>query len=66
MGKLNAVRAAVLANGKNLFPIVMPYHYPVSRDNLITNYSGGLSTKKLLLTHEGVPVHERVQQLSLF
>ena len=32
----------------------------------MTGYNGGLSTKEFLLTHEGVPVPERMQQLSLF
>ena len=30
----------------------------------MTGYNGGLSTK-FLLTHEGVPVPERMQQLSV-
>ena len=66
VGKPEAVRAAGLANGKNPFPIVVPCHRVVSSDGSMTGYSGGLSTKEFLLTHEGVPVPERMQQLSLF
>ena len=60
VGKPEAVRAAGLANGKNPFPIVVPCHRVVGSDGSMTGYSGGLSTKEFLLTHEGV------QQLSLF
>mgnify|MGYP001222436487 CR=1 FL=1 len=66
VGKPEAVRAAGLANGKNPFPIVVPCHRVVSSDGSMTGYNGGLSTKEFLLTHEGVPVPERMQQLSLF
>ena len=66
VGNPDAVRAAGLANGKNPLPIVVPCHRVVGSDGSMTGYSGGLSTKESLLTHEGVPVPERMQQLSLF
>ena len=66
VGEPDAVRAAGLANGKNPLPIVVPCHRVVGSDGSMTGYSGGLSTKEFLLTHEGVPVPERIQQLSLF
>ena len=66
VSKPGAVRAAGLANGKNPLPIVVPCHRVVGSDGSMTGYSGGLSTKEFLLTHEGVPVPERMQQLSLF
>ncbi|MEE2728217.1 MAG: methylated-DNA--[protein]-cysteine S-methyltransferase [Candidatus Latescibacterota bacterium] len=66
VGNPDAVRAASLANGKNPLPIVVPCHRVVGSDGSMTGYSGGLSTKEFLLTHEGVPVPERMQQLSLF
>ena len=66
VGKLDAVRAASLANAKKSFPIVVPRHRVVGSDGSMTGYSGGLSTKEFLLTHKGVPVPERMRQLSLF
>ena len=66
VGNLDAVRAAGLANVKKPFPIVVPCHRVVGSDGSMTGYSGGLSTKEFLLTHKGVPVPERMRQLSLF
>ena len=66
VGKPDAVHAASLANGKNSFPIVVPCHRVVGSDGSMTGYSGGLSTEEFLLTHKGVPVPERMRQLSLF
>ena len=66
VGNADAVRAVGLANGKNPLPIVVPCHRVIGSDGSMTGYSGGLSTKEFLLTHEGVPVPERIQQLSLF
>ena len=66
VGKLDAVRAAGLANAKKPFPIIVPCHRVVGSDGSMTGYSGGLSTEEFLLTHKGVPVPERMRQLSLF
>ena len=66
VGKLDAVRAASLANAKKPFPIVVPRHRVVGSEGSMTGYSGELSTKEFLLTYKGVPVRERMQQLSLF
>lgn len=66
VGNPDAVRAVGLANGKNPLPIVVPCHRVIGSDGSMTGYGGGLSTKEFLLTHEGVPVPERMQQLSLF
>ena len=59
------MRATGLANGNNPLPIVVPCHRVVGSDGSMTGYSGGLSKKEFLLTHEGGPIPERMQQLSL-
>lgn len=55
LGKANAVRAVGLANGANPIGVVVPCHRVVGSDGRLTGYAGGLSRKRWLLEHEGVP-----------
>ena len=55
IGKPKAVRAVGLANGQNPISIVVPCHRVIGSDGSLTGYGGGLSRKKWLLAHEGVP-----------
>lgn len=45
-------RAIGSANGKNLFPIIIPCHRVISSSGSLGGYSGGLSIKKRLLKIE--------------
>ena len=62
IGNPDAVRAVGLANGKNPFPIVIPCHRVIGKDQSLTGYAFGLPVKKWLLEHEGVFAH----QMALF
>ena len=62
IGNPDAVRAVGLANGKNPFPIVIPCHRVIGKDQSLTGYAYGLPVKKWLLELEGVFAH----QMSLF
>ena len=48
-----AVRAVGLANGRNPFPIVIPCHRIIGKDNSLTGYASGIDVKRWLLEHEG-------------
>ena len=52
MGSKNAVRATGSANGKNLFPILIPCHRVVRADGDLGGYSAGLEIKEKLLRLE--------------
>jgi len=52
VGKPNAARAVGQALGKNPFPIIVPCHRVLAGDGGLGGFSGGLETKKLLLTLE--------------
>ena len=54
INKPNAVRAVGMANGKNPFPIIIPCHRVIGKDQKLTGYAYGLKVKKWLLEHEGV------------
>ena len=49
-----SVRAVGLANGKNPYPIVVPCHRVIGKNNSLTGYAYGLDVKKRLLEHEKV------------
>ena len=48
-----AVRAVGLANGKNPFPIIIPCHRIIGKNNSLTGYAYGTDVKEWLLVHEG-------------
>ncbi len=52
VGSPAASRAVGAANGRNPVSIVVPCHRVVGSSGRLTGYSGGLSTKEMLLTHE--------------
>jgi methylated-DNA-[protein]-cysteine S-methyltransferase len=54
IGKPTAFRAVGLANGRNPIPIIVPCHRVIGSSGSLTGYGGGLATKQLLLTLEGV------------
>ena len=58
IGNPDAVRAVGLANGRNPFPIVIPCHRVIGKDQSLTGYAFGLSVKKWLLELEGVFAHQ--------
>lgn len=62
IGAPNSVRAIANANGQNALAIIIPCHRIIGSNNKLTGYSGGISTKKALLQHEGIIKN----QLSLF
>lgn len=49
-----AVRAVGMANAKNPFPIVVPCHRVIGKNQKLVGYAGGLDVKRWLLEHEGV------------
>lgn len=49
-----AVRAVGMANAKNPFPIVVPCHRVIGKNQDLTGYAYGLHVKRWLLEHEGV------------
>lgn len=53
-GSPNAARAVGSAMAANPLPVVIPCHRVVEAGGRLGGYSGGLSNKKKLLTHEGV------------
>ncbi|MBT8232029.1 MAG: methylated-DNA--[protein]-cysteine S-methyltransferase [Saprospiraceae bacterium] len=54
-----SVRAVGMANGKNPFPIIIPCHRVIGKDNSLTGYASGIKIKKWLLEHEGsIPVQK--------
>ena len=48
-----AVRAVGMANAKNPFPIVVPCHRVIGKNQELTGYAYGLDVKRKLLEHEG-------------
>lgn len=48
-----AVRAVGMANGRNPFPIFIPCHRVIGKNNNLTGYAFGLDVKEWLLQHEG-------------
>ncbi len=48
-----AVRAVGAANGRNPFPLVIPCHRVIGKNNKLTGYASGLELKEWLLIHEG-------------
>lgn len=58
-GNPGAGRAVGRAVGANPVPIVVPCHRVVAGDGSLGGFSGGLDTKRWLLTHEGHPVDGR-------
>lgn len=48
-----AVRAVGTANGRNPFPLVIPCHRVIGKNNKLTGYAYGLELKEWLLIHEG-------------
>ena len=48
-----SVRAVGTANGRNPFPLVIPCHRVIGKDNKLTGYAYGLELKEWLLVHEG-------------
>ena len=53
IGKPEAVRAVVAANGRNPLPIVLPCHRVIGADGALVGFGGGLPTKQFLLRLEG-------------
>jgi len=69
IGAPRAMRAVGMANRNNPLPVVVPCHRVVQKGARLGGYSGGLDTKRLLLSLEGVRVEgDRVMpgQLELF
>ncbi len=54
IGNPKAVRAVGMANAKNPFPIVVPCHRIIGKNQDLTGYAYGLKVKRWLLEHEGV------------
>lgn len=54
IGSPKAVRAVGNANGKNMFPIIVPCHRVIHKNGSLGGYTGGLKYKKWLLNHEGI------------
>ena len=54
LGNRQATRAVGAANGRNLFPIVVPCHRVVGSDGWLTGFAGGLEAKRTLLELEGI------------
>ena len=54
IGRPRAVRAVGSANGANPASILVPCHRVIGADGKLAGYSGGLSRKVWLLSHEGV------------
>lgn len=52
VGRPGAARAVGRANGRNPLAIVIPCHRVIAADGSLGGYSGGLSTKRLLLDLE--------------
>ncbi|AIT10329.1 cysteine methyltransferase [Candidatus Francisella endociliophora] len=52
MDKPTAFRAVANANGKNLFPIIIPCHRVIASNGKLGGYTGGLDKKKYLLNLE--------------
>lgn len=52
-GKPQAARAAGQALGRNPLPIIIPCHRVLAADGGLGGFSGGLETKKFLLSLEG-------------
>lgn len=63
LNNLGAIRAVGVANGANLFHIVIPCHRVIGSDGTLTGYAGGLEVKQKLLELEGVIFNN---QISLF
>jgi methylated-DNA-[protein]-cysteine S-methyltransferase len=55
IGDPKALRAVGNANGKNLWPLIVPCHRVIGRNGFLTGFSapGGLDLKARLLGHEG-------------
>jgi methylated-DNA-[protein]-cysteine S-methyltransferase len=53
----SAQQAVGQANAQNPIAIVLPCHLVVGSDGDLTGYSGGLTRKRWLLTHEGARLH---------
>ena len=53
-----AVRAIGTTMAKNPWPIIIPCHRVIKKDNSIGKYSGigGIKGKRILLEHEGIKV----------
>lgn len=56
LGQPKAARAVGTALGANPMPIVIPCHRVIGSDHLLHGYAGGLPTKSVLLTLEGLKV----------
>jgi len=54
MGKPTAFRAVANANGKNLFPIIVPCHRVIASNGKLGGYTGGLDKKEYLLNLENL------------
>ncbi|MED7819671.1 MULTISPECIES: methylated-DNA--[protein]-cysteine S-methyltransferase [unclassified Francisella] len=52
IGKPTTFRAVANANGKNLFPIVIPCHRVINTNGKLGGYTGGLEKKEFLLRLE--------------
>ncbi|MCL1885833.1 MAG: methylated-DNA--[protein]-cysteine S-methyltransferase [Dehalococcoidia bacterium] len=54
LGQPNAARAVGNSLGKNPIPIIIPCHRVIAANGNIGGFSGGLETKRQLLTLEGI------------
>ena len=54
IGEPGAARAVGVVLGQNPIPIIVPCHRVIGSSGSLTGYGGGLATKQLLLTLEGV------------
>jgi methylated-DNA-[protein]-cysteine S-methyltransferase len=70
VGSPAAVRAVGAANGRNPISIIAPCHRVIGASGELTGFAGGLEAKALLLTLEGVDLHQgkhpQNRQASLF
>jgi methylated-DNA-[protein]-cysteine S-methyltransferase len=65
IGKPGAVRAVGQANGRNQLPLIVPCHRVIAASGKLGGFSGGISLKKALLTHEAAVLQKRRDKLRM-
>jgi methylated-DNA-[protein]-cysteine S-methyltransferase len=58
IGKPTAFRAVANANGKNLFPVIIPCHRVINSNGKLGGYTGGVEKKIFLLGLEKAPIKD--------
>jgi O-6-methylguanine DNA methyltransferase len=54
IGSPKSVRAVAGAIGRNPLSLIVPCHRVIGSNGKLTGFAGGIESKRLLLTHEGV------------